>query len=141
MAFAGLAGANAGELQRHNFAVEQRNQPAHRTHEALRRLAAPIHTLRPVDAGDFFGQRLGKDLRCRTPFLLHRRTEVFTFRSRDLLQSIDGEVELAREGSGCRSWYSILVGDLERRPGDLLGYVRLCGRDRGRENGEAAWRG
>ena len=33
---------------------------------------------------------------------------------------------------------AILVGDLQRRPGDLLSYIRLCGRDLGRENGQAA---
>ena len=141
MAFAGMAGANARELQRHNFAVEQRNQPAHRTHEALRRLAAPVHALGPVNAGDFFGQRLGKDLGRRTTFLLHRRTEVFAFRGRDLFQRIDGDVELARKCRGCRSRCSIFVGNLQRRPGDLLGDVGLRGRDCGRENGQAARRG
>src|ERR1035441_1413819 len=135
MAFAGVAGANAGKLQRYNLAVKQRNQPAHLTHEALRRLAAPVHTLGPVKTGDLLGQRLGKNLSRRTAFLLYRRPEVFTFRSGDLCQRIDGDVKLARKCSGGRSWHSVLVGDLERRPGDLLGYVGLRGRDLGRENG------
>ena len=138
MAFAGLSGANAGKLQRHHFAVEQRNQPAHRTHEALRRLAAPVHALRPVDAGDFLGQRLGKDLRRRAPFLLHRGAQVFTLRGRDLLQGIDRDVELAGKGFRGRGRRAVLVGDFERRPGDLLGDVGLRRRYARSQHGQTA---
>ena len=71
------------------------------------------------------------------PFLLHRGGQVFTLGSGDLLQGIDRDVELAGEGLGRGSRHSILVGDLERRPGDLLGDVGLRGRDAGSQHGQA----
>ena len=141
MAFAGVAGANAGKLQRHDFAVEQRHQPAHRTHKALGRLAAPVHVLRPVNAGDFFGQRFGKNLGCGAAFLLHGRREIFALRSRDLLQRIDRDVDLAREGFGRGSRHSVFVGDLERRPGTCSRDVGLRSSNSGGEHGQAAWSG
>ena len=132
------AGANAGKLQRHNLAVQQRNQPAHRTHKALRRLAPPVHALCPVNAGDFLRQRLRKDFSRRAAFLLHGRGEIFALRSRDLLQSVDRNIQLAREGFGSGSRRAIFVGDLERRPGDLLANVGLRGRNSSGEHRKAA---
>ena len=62
--------SNAIELQRNCLAIQHRHQPAHRTHKTLARLA-PVHVLRPVNGGDFFGQSLGQDLRRRCgPFLV-----------------------------------------------------------------------
>ena len=132
---------NAGELQRHDFAVEQRHQPAQRTHEALGRLAAPVHVLRPVDSGNFFGQRLGKNLSRRAAFLLHRRGEIFALRRGDLLQRVDRNVHFACEGFGSGRRCSVFVRDLERRTRDLFADVGLgCG-DAGGQDGQPARRG
>src|ERR1035441_9922181 len=55
---------------RHDFAVEQRDHPAHRADESFGRLATPIHALRPVETGDFFGERFRKNFAGRAPRLL-----------------------------------------------------------------------
>ncbi len=115
MAFAGAAGANAGKLQRHHFAVQQRDQPAHRAHEALGRLAAPVHVLRPVNAGNLFRQCLRQNVGSGAAFFLHGRGQILALRRRDFLESADRDVDLLRKGFGSGRRRTVLVGDLQRR--------------------------
>ena len=56
-----LAGCDAEQFQRHDLLIKHRHQPAHRTNEHFSALA-PVHILRPIERGDFFGQSLGQNL-------------------------------------------------------------------------------
>ena len=64
MAAAGVAGGDAGNLQRDDGRVKQRDDPADRTDEALGLAGAPVHILGPVDGEDFLGQFGRKHLGC-----------------------------------------------------------------------------
>ena len=111
------AGANAGKLERHDFAVEQGHQPAHRAHEALRRLAAPVHVLGPVDAGDLLGQRFGENLAPRdglsscTLAARYSPLGVVTFSS-----ASTGTLTFSRKSSAAGVGCSIFVRDLSDGP-------------------------
>ena len=112
------------KLQRNRFLVEHRHQPAHRTHKALVRLA-PVHILRPVDRGNFLGQILRQNLGRAPAFLRDLRGQIFALRSRDLLQLRNVDASLLGERMRRRRWLTIFICDVHRRPGDLLGHIRL----------------
>ena len=136
MTVTGVASANAGKFQRHHFAIKQRDQPAQRTHEALGRLAAPVHALGPIDTGNFFRQQLGKDLRGRSSLFQHCGGEIFALGRGDFLQGVHRYVRLTGEGLGSGRRDSIFIGNFEGRPGELLANVGLGGSDAGSEHGQ-----
>src|ERR1035441_5234862 len=55
VAAAGVACLYAGNLQRNNRGIKQRNHPADRPHIALRLARAPVHIFGPVKAENFLG--------------------------------------------------------------------------------------
>ena len=89
MAAARVAGRDAGDLERNNCGIEQRHNPAHRAHEALRLACAPVHVLGPVEGEHFFGQFGGQDLGGGAARALDRRADVFALGRRDLFESLD----------------------------------------------------
>ncbi len=141
MAFAGVAGADARELQRHDFAVEQRDQPAHRAHEALGRLAAPVHVLRPVDAGDFFRQRFGQNVGAARPFFCTVAARYSPLGVVIFSSASTGTFTLRAKASAAGVGVAIFVGDLQRRAGHLLADVGLRDGDSGCQHGQPSRRG
>ena len=93
-------------------------------------------SIAPVNAGNFFGQGLGQDLSRTAPLLPNGGGEIFALRSRDLFQSAERNIQLAREGFGSGSRRTIFVGNLERRSGDLLAEVGLRSRNSSSEHGK-----
>ncbi len=112
------------KLQRNGLAVEHCHQPAHRPHKALMRLA-PVHTLRPVDRGEFLRQSLRENIGRASALPGNLRRKVFALRGCNFLQlrHVDSSLlgKRMRRGRGL----TILISDTGRRPGHLLADVRL----------------
>ncbi len=60
MSARGAAGGDAAELEGNDLVIEQGDQPAHGTHEALGLAGTPVHILGPVERGDFLGDEFGE---------------------------------------------------------------------------------
>ncbi len=127
---------NAIELERNRLSIEHRDQPPHRTHEALGRLA-PVHILRPVDGGEFLRQKLGKNLRRAATLLRDLGREVFALRSSNSFQVGNVDASLLGEGVGRRSGLAIFVCDVDGRSSNLLDHVGLRGGNAGGQDCKA----
>ncbi len=92
-----IASRNARHLERNHLAAEQRYQPADRPDEARTALAGPIHRLRPRDAEDQSGQRLGEDVGGSAAGPLLLEGVVLALRRRGDPQLFHRHAHLARE--------------------------------------------
>ena len=124
MAARDVARLDSVKFQWNSLVVQHRNQPAHRPHEPLCRLA-PIHVLRPIDRRNFLGKIFGQNVGRAPAFFGDFRGQIFALGRADLLQSRYVHASLSGKGMSCRGWFTILIGDIHRRSGDLLRCVRL----------------
>ena len=122
---------DAVKLQRNRLLVEHRHQPPHRTHKTFIRLA-PVHILRPVDRGDFLGQILRENLGGAPAFLGNFRGQVLALRRGDPLQLRNVDSSLLGKRMRRRRRLTILICNVHRRPGHLLGNIRLSHGNAGR---------
>ena len=120
-----IAGAHSGKFQREDLAIEHGHQPAHRTHEPLRRAAAPIHVLRPINGADDPRQGLSDYFRCRLPFARDVRGQIFALRRLNFLQLRNRHACFLRKCFRCGRWPAIAIRNLGRRPLQHFFFVGL----------------
>ena len=132
-----LASQDAEHFQRNHLFVEHRDQPAHGADEKFSALA-PVHIFRPVQTGDFFGQRFGQNLSRCTALALHRGSQVFALGRSNFFELVDIHADFFRERVGGGRGLSIFERDLRGGPGDLLGDIGLRGGNTRRDDRQAA---
>ena len=131
----GISSLNPRNFQRHHLPVEHRHQPPQRAHEALPRLP-PVHTLRPVDARDFLGQRFAQNFSGGTAFLRHGSRQIFALRRSRLAQLAHIQTVLLGKMARCVRGLAILISNGQRRSRDLFGQVGLRGGNPRRNDGK-----
>src|SRR5260370_19240067 len=102
MAITDVAGADAGELQRHYVFVQQAKQPAERAYKALRLVRPPVHSLGPGEGAYFLAQLLTQHLFRSLARPLHGGGGVFTFGRGDFPKRRNGSSCFF--GEGLRRW-------------------------------------
>ena len=141
MAAAGVAGGDAGDFERDNGGVKQRDEPADRANETLGLAGAPVHVLGPVEGENFFGQLGGQHFGGGAACALHGRADVFAFGRGDFLERGDGDAGLFGEGFGSGCGLAVFEGYLPRGADELLFGIGLARRARPRRarRGGAGW--
>ena len=117
--------------------IDHRHQPTHRTNENFP-APSPVHILRPVERGNFFGKSLGENLGGAAAFSRDGSAQVFSLGSADLFEFVDVNAHLLGKRMSCRGGLPIFIGDLRGWSVDPLGNVGLRGGNAGSENGQTA---
>src|SRR5271165_6801156 len=80
---------DSGKLNGDDSVIEQREQPLDRANKALGLASAPVHVLRPVEGGEFFGQVLGENFSSGAAFAIDDCADVFPLGRRNSLEGGD----------------------------------------------------
>src|SRR5205814_6221365 len=120
-----LSCSNSGELDGHNFIVEQSNDPAYRTDKALRLGGAPVHILGPVNRSNLLGQSFGEYVSGGAAFAGDGCCEILALGCADLFQCPYIDASFLCECMSRRCGLAVFVCDLGCRTGELLSRVRL----------------
>ena len=102
---------------------------------------APIHILRPIDAGHFLRQFRGEHLRCGDSLPLDRRAYIFAFGGSHLFERVDGNACLFGEGLGRCCRRAVFECHLPRGTSELLLSIGLRGENALDQHGQSARRG
>ena len=141
MAAAGVACLDARDFKRNDLRIEQRYEPAHRTHQALRLAGAPVHVFGPVESKHLLGQLGAQQLRCGTACALDGRAHILAFGRGHFFQIANGNSGLLRKGLCGRRGRALFERDLPRGAGELLFSIGLAGEHALGQHGQAARRG
>ena len=141
MSARGAAGGDAAEFEGDDLVVEQGDEPAHGTDEALGLAGTPVHVLGPVEGGDLLGDEFGEEIERGAAFFDHVGGEVFALGRGGRGERFERDSGFFGEGDGGLGGLSVLVGMGGGGAEKLLGNVGLRGGEAADEDGDAARRG
>ena len=137
----GAAGGDAAELKGNDLVVEQGDEPADGTDEALGLAWTPVHALGPVEGGDFLGDEFGEEVERGPAFFDHVGGKILALGRGGLGELSQRDSGFLGEGDGGLSGLAVFVGVGGGGSQKLFGNVRLrCGKA-AHQHGDAARRG